>query len=123
MERQAPHWLKIIGYIFIAICVGVTGYSYYLSLSDQEDKELGEAYQDNLETLEVTATEGVHEIPDEDSAQETYEDSADAIPADANLGDDDLSREIVLETEDTEEGYGFENAVEYHEESDTTTVQ
>lgn len=120
MERQAPHWLKIIGYVFLAICVGVTGYSYYLSISDQEDKEIGEAYQDNLDTLEVTADDGIREISDEGSAAESYEDSADAIPANANLGDDDLSREVVIETEETEEGYGFENAVEYREEADTT---
>ncbi len=124
--------LRAIGYIFIAVCVIVTGYSIYLSISDQEDKEMEEAYDTNLKSLSVTDASGVREISDEASASEALEgsDSADtsdsaipaAIPA-ANLGDD-LDREVVVSTaddSDSDEPLGFdqvdENAVLYTEPS------
>ncbi|MDE6321502.1 MAG: hypothetical protein K2L93_04315, partial [Muribaculaceae bacterium] len=104
MNTSTPHWLKSIGYIFIGICLAVTAYSAYMSISDQEDKELEDKYKENLKTLTVTDASGIREIPDESMAQESTEDSASGIEG-ANLGDD-LSSEEVIVADDGEEQLG-----------------
>ncbi len=119
MTTSTPSWLKSIGYIFIGICVAATAYSAYLSVSDQEDKELQDAYKENLKTLTVTDTSGIHEIADDGTAQESTGDNASGIEA-VNLGDD-LSTEEVLVLDDGDSQLGFdaidENAVLYTEPS------
>lgn len=123
MNTSTPHWLKTIGYIFIAICVVVTGYSAYLSVSDQEDKELQDAYKENLKTLKVTDASGIREISDDSSAQGSTADTGSGIDA-VNLGDD-LSSEEVVVVDGGDDQLGFdavdENAVLYTEPSATPT--
>lgn len=124
MNTSTPHWLKSVGYIFIAICVVATVYSTYLSISDQEDKDLEKKYQENLDTLTVTDTSGIREISDESSAQQSAVDDTSSGIEVATLGDDFTSVEIVTE-DDGDEQLGFddvdENAVLYTEPSATPT--